>query len=194
MSTLTEETAGITREDAFSLLKKHLKNEKLLSHCIASEAIMRELAPMFQENQDIWGIAGLLHDIDYEITDGDPSTHGMEGARLILKHKVSPLIADAIEKHNAEGLGLKRTTVFHHALACAETITGMIAATALVYPDKKIASVKPSSVTKRMKTQHFARSVSRETIMECETIGIPLPEFVAISIKAMSGVAETIGL
>ncbi len=194
MSTQTQESAGIAREDAFLLLKKHLKNEKLISHCIASEAIMIELAQRFQENPDIWGIAGLLHDIDYEITDGDPSTHGLEGARLILKHGISPAIADAIEKHNAEGLGLERTTVFHHALACAETITGMIAATALVYPDKKITSVKPSSVIKRMKTQHFARSVSRETIMECEIIGIPLPEFVSISIKAMTGVAETIGL
>ena len=193
MSTHSE--PGISREDAFLLLTTHLKNEKLVSHCLAAEAIMRELAPRFDENPEMWAIAGLLHDIDYEITDGDPSRHGREGAELLLKIMAYPRpIADAIQKHNAEGLGLERTTVFDHALACAETITGMIAATALVYPDKKIASVKPQSVTKRMKTPHFARSVSRDIIMECETIGIPLPDFVAISLKAMAGIAESIGL
>ncbi|MFH0994047.1 MAG: HDIG domain-containing metalloprotein [Pseudomonadota bacterium] len=192
MSTHTE--PGISREDAFLLLTTHLKNEKLVSHCLAAEAIMRELAPRFDENAEVWAIAGLLHDIDYEITDGDPSRHGREGAELLLNHGVSPAIADAILKHNAEGLGLVRATVFDHALACAETITGLIAATALVYPDKKIAGVKPQSVTKRMKTPHFARSVSRDIIMECETIGIPLPDFVAISLKAMAGIAESIGL
>lgn len=192
MSTHTE--PGISREEAFRLLNRHLKNEKLISHCLASEAIMRDLAPRFHEDPETWGMAGLLHDIDYEMTDGDPSRHGREGARLLLENGIAPVIAEAVEKHNAEGLGMARTTVFDHALACAETITGLITATALIYPDKKIASVKPQSVTKRMKTPHFARSVNREIIMECETIGIPLPEFVAISIKAMSGIAETIGL
>ena len=190
----TPSDLGISREKALALLMKHLKNEKLVFHCIASEAIMRELASKFTENPEIWGMAGLLHDIDYEMTGGDPSRHGREGASLLLKHGISPDIAHAIEKHNAEGLGLERTTVFEHALACAETITGMITATALIYPDQKLASVKPTSVIKRMKSPQFARSVSREIIMECETIGIPLPEFVALSLKAMSGVAETIGL
>jgi len=190
----THTAPGISRENAYVLLKTHLKNEKLVFHCLATEAIMRDLAPRFDENPEMWAIAGLLHDIDYEITDGDPSRHGKEGAELLLNHGVSPAIAEAILKHNAEGLGLERTTIFDHALACAETITGMIAATALVYPDKKIASVKPQSVTKRMKTPHFARSVNRDIIMECETIGIPLPDFVAISLKAMAGIAEHIGL
>jgi uncharacterized protein len=192
MSTHTE--SGISREAAFLLLTTHLKNEKLVCHCLAAEAIMRELAPRFDESPEMWAIAGLLHDIDYEITDGDPSRHGREGAELLLTHGVSPIIADAIQKHNAEGLGLERTTVFDHALASAETITGLIAATSLVYPDKKIASVKTQSVIKRMKTPHFARSINRDIIMECETIGIPLPDFVAISLKAMAGIAERIGL
>ncbi len=190
----THSQAGISRENAYLLLTTHLKNEKLVFHCLATEAIMRELAPRFDENPEMWAIAGLLHDIDYEITDGDPARHGREGAKLLLNHGISPVITDAIQKHNAEGLGLKRTTVFDHALACAETITGMIAATALVYPDKKIASVKPQSVIKRMKTPHFARSVSRNIIMECETIGIPISDFVAISLKAMAGIADRIGL
>ena len=192
MSTNTE--PGITRDEAMTLLKEHLKNEKLISHCVASEAIMRALAVKFEEDPDMWGLAGLLHDLDYEMTNEDETRHGAEGAKLLEDKGVSPLMADVIRKHNAEGLGLERTTPFEHALTCAESITGLIVATALVYPDKKIASVKTKSVTKRMKTPHFARAVSRERIRECENIGIPLNEFVEISLKAMSGIAEELGL
>ena len=192
MSTVTE--PGITRDESMELLKVHLKNEKLISHCVASEAIMRALAVRFGEDPDIWGLAGLLHDLDYEMVNEDPARHGEEGAKILEAKGVSPLIADVIRKHNAEGLGLERSTVFEHALTCAETITGMIVAVTLVYPDKKIASVKPKSVTKRMKTAHFARAVSRERIRECEKIDIPLNEFVGISLEAMSGIAGELGL
>jgi putative nucleotidyltransferase with HDIG domain len=186
--------AGITREDALLLLRENLKNEKLVAHCIASEAIMRALAAKFGKDQDLWGIAGLLHDLDYEITGEDSASHGAVSAKMLEEKGVAAEIADVIKKHNAEGLGLSRSTLFEHALTCAESITGMIVATALVYPDKKISSVKVSSVTKRMKTPHFARAVSRERILECEKAGIPLDEFVGISIKAMAGIADQLGL
>jgi len=190
----TEANPGITREDALDPLKAHLKNEKLVSHCIASEAIMRALARKLGEDPQVWGLAGLLHDLDYELTSEDPAVHGAETARLLEEKGISPAIIDAIKNHNAEGLGLVRNTVFDHALTCAETITGMIVATTLVYPDKKISSVKTKSVTKRMKTPHFARAVSRERIMECEKIGIPLNDFVSLSLEAMSEIADQLGL
>ena len=190
----TDFKAGITRENALLLLREHLKNEKLISHCIASEAIMRALAVKLGKNPDVWGIAGLLHDLDYEITGEDSARHGAVSAKILEEKGVSLEITDAIKKHNSEGLGLSRSTLFEHALTCAESITGMIVATALIYPDKKISIVKVSSVTKRMKTPHFARAVSRERIMECEKTGIPLEEFVSISIKAMSEIADEIGL
>lgn len=187
-------SAGISRQDALELLKTHLKNEKLVAHCMASEAIMRALATKFGEDEDAWGIAGLLHDIDYELTDEDPSRHGAEAVDILLSRGVSEAIVEAIKKHNAEGLGLERSTLLDHALTCAESITGLIVATALVYPDKKLASVKPKSVTKRMKTSHFARAVSRERIMECEKINMPLDEFVVLSLGAMGRIAGEIGL
>ena len=155
---------------------------------------MRALAIKFGEDPEAWGIAGLLHDLDYETTHADPSRHGAETGEILEKKGVAPLLIDVIRKHNAEYLGLERSTPFEHALACAESITGMIVATALVYPDKKIASVKTKSVTKRMKTPHFARAVSRERILECEKIGLPLNEFVAISLSAMSEIADQLGL
>ncbi len=186
--------AGVSRDDALDLLKMHLKNEKLVSHCIASEAIMRAMANKFDKDEEVWGIAGLLHDIDYEITNEDPGRHGAKAAEILLSKGVSKDIVEAIRNHNAEGLGLERSTLFDHALTCSETITGLIVATALVYPDKKIASVKPKSVTKRMKTRHFARAVSRERILECEKIDMVLNEFVELSLGAMAEIAEEIGL
>jgi len=185
---------GITRADALNLLKAHLENDKLIAHCLATEIIMRALAVKFGEDESLWGISGLLHDLDYELTGEDSSVHGEETAKVLTEKGVSPVIIDVIRKHNAEGLGLERTTVFEHALTCAETITGLIVATALVYPDKKISSVKPKSVLKRMKTPHFARAVSRDRIMECEKAGMELNEFVEISLKAMSDIAEELGL
>jgi predicted hydrolase (HD superfamily) len=97
-------------------------------------------------------------------------------------------IIEAIKLHNEMATSLPRTTEFHHALAAGETITGLILATSLVYPDKQISSVKPKSVVKRMKEKAFAASVRRENILECEMIDIPLEEFAELSIEAMTGV------
>jgi len=101
---------------------------------------------------------------------------------------------DAIRMHNEEATGLERTTVFQHALAAGETITGLILATTYVIPDKKIASVKTKSVVKRMTEKAFAASVKREHILECELIGIPLPVFAELAIGAMREISEQIGL
>ena len=90
--------------------------------------------------------------------------------------------------------GLKRETEFEHALAAGETITGLIVATAMVYPDKKLASVKPKSIVKRMKEKAFAASVNRDNIRECEMIGVPLNEFVEISLSAMQEISDRLGL
>jgi putative nucleotidyltransferase with HDIG domain len=184
----------ITRDDAMKLLQDYLKNEKLISHCVASEAIMRALADKFDESPDVWGIAGLLHDLDFQIIDDDPTKHGIQTAEILREKGVSEEVINAIQKHNAEGLGLERSTRFEHALTCAESITGLIVATALVYPDKKLSSVKVKSISKRMKTPHFARAVSRERILECEKIDIPLQDFLGISLEAMKGISEELGL
>jgi putative nucleotidyltransferase with HDIG domain len=190
----TDTDAGITREQAMGLLETHLENPRLISHCVATEAIMRSLAKKYAQDETIWGLAGLLHDLDYQITGEDSATHGLETEKLLSENNVLPHIIDNIKKHNAEGLGLERTTRFEYALTCAETITGLIVATALVYPDKKLAGVKPKSITKRMKTKHFARAVSRERIMECEKMGMPLNDFIVLSLEAMQGIADELGL
>lgn len=155
---------------------------------------MRALAAYLGRDVEKWGQAGLLHDLDVEITNADPHTHALETARILTDLQVDEDVVDAIKMHNEEATGLERTTEFEHALAAGETITGLITATAMVYPDRKVASVKPKSVTKRMKEKAFAASVRRENIMECEKIGIPLDKFAEISVLAMAEIANEIGL
>lgn len=183
----------LSRNEAVELLKEHVKNENMLKHCFASEAVLRALAKRLSQDEEEWGIAGLLHDIDVELTNADPHTHGPHAEKL-LKGKISDLAIDAIVMHNEIATGKERDTEFQHALAAGETITGLITATTLVYPDKKLASVKPRSVTKRMKQKAFAASVKRENILECEKIGIPLPEFAELSVNAMREISDTLGL
>ena len=183
-----------TREQAHKLLTEYVKDEKMLKHSYASEAVLRAVARHLGEDEDTWGMAGLLHDIDIEITEGDLNIHGLEAEKILTQAGLGPEIIDAVKMHNEQAHGLKRKTAFHHALAAGETITGLITATALVYPDKKIKSVKPKSVVKRMKEKAFAASVNRDTIRECELIGIPLQEFVVLSINAMSEIDTVLGL
>lgn len=183
----------ITREEAVQLLEKNVKAENMLKHCYASEAVLRAIAKKLGRNEEEWGLAGLLHDVDVEITNADPHTHGPHAEKL-LRGKVSDEALDAIVMHNEVATGKERTTEFQHALAAGETITGLITATALVYPDKKIAGVKTKSVTKRMKQKAFAASVKRENILECEKIGIPLNEFAELSLNAMKSIDDLLGL
>ncbi len=136
----------------------------------------------------------MLHDIDTEITNADPKKHALVAEELLRDEGIEEDILDAIKMHNEEATGLERTTEFQHALSAGETITGLIYAVALVYPDKKIKDVKPKSVTKRMKQSAFAAAVSRENIMECEKIGLPLNDFAEIALNAMKEIAEKIGL
>ena len=184
----------MTRDDALDLLRQYVKNEKMIYHSLSSEAVLQALAKKLGRDEDKWALAGLLHDIDVEVTNADPRTHSLKARELLADYNLDEDILDAISMHNEMATGKPRETEFQHALAAGETVTGLIYATALVYPDKKIASVKPKSVTKRMKQKAFAASVNREIIMECEKIGIPLPEFVEISLDAMKEIGEEIGL
>ncbi len=184
----------MTREEAEGLLKEHVKNGRMLDHCYASEAVLRALARRLGRDEERWGLAGLLHDIDIEAVGGDLARHGIEAERILAGAGIDPEIVDAVKMHNEAVCGTSRCTEFQHALAAGETVTGLIVATALVQPDRKIASVKVKSITKRMKEKAFAASVNRETIRECEKLGIPLDEFAEISLAAMRGIAGRLGL
>jgi len=183
----------ISRENATKLLNQHIQNANMIKHCVASEAVLRAIAQKLNKNQEEWGLAGLLHDIDVEITQADPYKHGPYAA-IMLDGLLTPEAIDAIVMHNEMATGKERTTVFQHALAAGETITGLIMATAMVYPDRKLASVKTKSITKRMKEKAFAASVKRENILECELFGIPINDFAEMALIAMQKISPELGM
>jgi len=185
---------NLDRLTALELLHRYVKNEKMIFHCLASEAVMRGLAVRLGQDPEAWGLAGLLHDLDVEVTNAEPTIHGTQTEILLKDYDVAPDILDAIRMHNERSSGKERSTLFQYALAAGETITGLIFATTYVYPEKKLAVVKPKSVVKRMKEKMFAASVKRENILECEKIGIPIDEFAALAIASMLPVAEEIGI
>lgn len=127
----------LPRQQAFDLLRQYIKNERMIFHSLASEVVMRALARRLGKEEDKWGQAGLLHDLDVEVTNADPYTHGLETARILSEMGVDPDVVEAIKLHNEMSAGVPRSSEFHHALAAGETITGLIVATSLVYPDKK---------------------------------------------------------
>ncbi len=183
----------MTREDALDSIYDNVENENLIKHMLATEAIMKALAEKLGEDKQEWGLAGLLHDIDVELTEGDMNSHGRLGADLVREMGVSEDIIRAILAHN-EMLGMPRETKLDKALFCADPLTGLITAAALVRPDRKLASVEPKSVRKRFKEKSFAAGASRENIAACGELGLELDEFIEIGLKAMQGIASDLGL
>jgi len=171
-----------------------LADDGLRKHCLASAAVLRALARRLGHDEEMWAVTGLLHDLDYDQTKADMPRHGLVTAEMLKDQDLPAEAIKAIKAHNAESLGLKRETPLDIALTCGETITGLVVATTLVYPDKKLSSVKPKSVAKRMKEKAFAASVNREHIMLCESLGVPLPEFAALAVEAMRGISDELGL
>ena len=142
--------------EARELMQAHISDAGLRKHCLASAAVLSALARKLGHDPDEWAVAGMLHDLDYNQTADHMDRHGLVTAELLADTNVEPETIDAIKAHNAENLGLVRRTPLDYALTCGETITGLVVATTLVYPDKKLASVKPKSVVKRMKEKSFA--------------------------------------
>ena len=185
---------GITRERSIELLNQYLSTPNLIKHCLASEAVMRALASHFEQDEDLWGLTGLLHDLDVELTLDQPTLHTNETLRILRAEGVAEEILEAIRMHNELAHNDKRSQQFHHALAAGETITGLIIAAALVYPDKKLVSVKPKSVRKRYKEKQFAAGADRNIIAECELIGLAIPDFCDLCLAAMQGISDDLGL
>ena len=182
------------REKTLELLKSRVKNENMIKHCLATEAVMLALGARLGADAPLWGLTGLIHDLDVEMTEGDLARHTLEAEKILREHNYAAELIEAVKMHNEAASNKKREELFHKALAAGETITGLITATALVYPDRKLAGVKASSVLKRMKDKRFAASVDRGIIMECEQIGIPIAEFVELALNAMRGISDQLGL
>jgi putative nucleotidyltransferase with HDIG domain len=183
----------MTREEALDSIKANVENEKLIKHMLATEAIMRTLANHLGEDEGEWGLTGLLHDIDVELIEDDMSIHSKLGADLVRELGASDSIAHAILCHN-EAHGIPRDNKLDKALYCADPLTGLLTAAALIHPDKQLARLESQSVRKRFKEKSFATGANREQIYLCSEIGLELDEFIELGLKAMQEIAADLGL
>mgnify|MGYP003872441531 CR=1 FL=1 len=190
-----KQAPGVDRGEALGLLRNHLKDDRMVKHCVSVEAIMRALARRLGEDEELWALVGLLHDIDYDEVGRDPSRHGLE-ALGILEGKLPRHGLEAIAAHN-EHNGFRAGSEAErllHALRAADHASGLIVAAALVMPGKRLAEVKLETLLRKFKQKDFARGVSRDRIKEIEFLGLGLEEFLALALDAMKNVAEELGL
>ena len=181
------------RREVLDSINENVENKNLVKHMLATEAIMRALARRLGEDGEEWGLTGLLHDIDVELTAGDMSTHSKLGADLAKELGASETMAHAILCHN-EAHGVPRETKLDKALFCVDPLTGLITAAALVRPDKKLAGLGAKSVIKRFKEKSFAAGANREQISLCSEIGLELGEFIELGLTAMQEISSDLGL
>jgi putative nucleotidyltransferase with HDIG domain len=183
----------VDRDGAWQILTEFTKSDSLRKHALAVEAAMRAYAARYGEDQDHWGIAGMLHDFDYEMHPTAPR-HPLKGAEILLSRGVPDAVVYAVLAH-ADYSGYPRRSRFDRALYACDELSGFITACALVRPGRAIAGLEPSSVNKKLKDKAFARTVNRDDVYRgAEELGLDLDEHVAFLIQALTAVAPRIGL
>ena len=188
-----QEKIAVSREAAWSLLTEYTQSESLRKHALAVEACLRAYARKFGEDEEKWGVVGLIHDFDYEKY---PSLddHPMRGSEILEKRGWQEEVRRAILSH-ADHTGVARQSRLEHALFACDELAGFITAVALVKPGKSLAEVDARSVRKKMKDKAFARSVNREDITKgAQELGVELEEHIAFCIEAMKGIAGELEL
>lgn len=183
----------VNREQALAELKARVKNTNVIKHSLAVEAIMRKLASLFRDDVEVWGLTGLLHDIDYDRTASDPSMHSIVAADILEGLWIDKEIIYAVKAHNPIH-GIVRKRKLDKALFCADPVSGLITASALILPSKKVADVTVDFIMKKMHNESFARGASREQIRSCSELGLSLEEFIGIALKAMQEISGQLGL
>jgi putative nucleotidyltransferase with HDIG domain len=181
------------RDEVLALVHDRIANENLRRHMLATEAVMRAAAARLGGDPDVWGLAGLAHDIDSEATAGDFTRHGAEAAATLRERGLPEAVAHAVAAHNP-ATGVEAGSPFDIALVACDQVTGLITAATLVRPDRDLAQVKLKSLRKRMREGAFARGVDRASIGRCEELGLTLDEFLELSLTAMQGIAAELGL
>lgn len=184
---------NIDRNQAWSLLCEYTQSESLRKHMLAVEACMRAYARKFGEDENKWGITGLLHDFDYEKYP-TPAEHPFVGNKILEERGYPEDVRRAILSH-ADYSGVKRESKMEKTLYACDEVSGFITASALVKPNKSLAEVEAKSVRKKMKDKAFARSVNRDDIINgAADLGVDLEEHIAFCIEAMKGIAGELGL
>ena len=188
-----QEKQGVRREAAWSLLCEYTPSENLRRHALAVEACLRAYARKFGEDEDFWGVTGLLHDFDYEKYP-TAQEHPFVGSKILEERGYPEEMRRAILSH-ADYTGVARESRLEKALFACDELAGFLTATALVKPNKSLAEVEAASVRKKMKDKAFARSVSRDDIVNgAAALGVDLDEHITFCIAAMRTIAGELGL
>lgn len=187
------DTLSKSRADAWEVFTELTKSDGLIKHGLAVEAVMRAYALKYKENRDLWGMAGLLHDFDYEQYPA-PSEHATAGGRILRERGFPEEVVHAVMSHNA-ATGVPRLHLLDKVLFAVDELTGLVTATALVRPNKSIFEVDAEAVAKKMKDKAFARAVSREDILQgVGDLGVDMAQHFAFVIGTMQEVAPVLGL
>src|SRR5216117_2665792 len=181
----------MTRDEAWELLCEHTKGDSLRKHGLAVEAAMRHFARKLSENEETWGVTGLLHDFDYE---RDPDGHPQNGKPILEQAGVAELIVHAIQSHG-DHTGIPRVTAMEKTLYAVDELCGFVTAVALVKHSKAVRDVEATSVRKKMKDKAFARAVSRDMMLKgAEDMGMPFDDLIVEVVRAMDDAADRLGL
>ena len=184
----------MTRDEGWALLAEHTTNPNLLKHMLAVEAVMRAYARRFGEDEESWGLVGLLHDLDYEKHPSGEAGHPFKGVEVLRGRGVDESLCRAILSH-ADYSGIPRETMMERALFAADEVSGFVIAVALVKPSRALADVDVASVKRKMKDKAFAKGVRREDIVKgAAELGVALDDHLAAVIAALQGVAPQLGL
>lgn len=191
----------MNRQEAYETLLGLIKNENLIKHHLACEATMKSLykrlTPKNMQNlqdEEKWGIVGLLHDADYELSKNHPEKHTLILEEK-LRGKIEPKIMYAIKSHNWKNNNVPPRSMLDWSIFCSDELTGLIIAAALVHPDKKLSSLDLDFVIKRFNENSFAKGADREQIKFCEKeLSISLNEFIELTLTSMQQIAPSLGL
>jgi hypothetical protein len=177
--------------EGLKLMESMVTNKNLRKHMLATQACMRRLAKHLEEDEELWGFTGLIHDLDYDQTAQNPSQHGLIAADILKEKGVDESIIYAVKAHPGH---VPVQGKMDRALYAVDPLTGLIVAAALMHPDKKLASLDKEFVLRRYKGKKFAAGANREQIATCTQLGLSLEDFIQLCLEAMQGVADKLGL
>jgi putative nucleotidyltransferase with HDIG domain len=181
----------MTREDALSLVHSQLKNKNLIKHCLPDEACMKAVAVKLGHDPGPWGLAGLVHDLDYEITEKSPDLHTAETAKILEELGIDPAVVHSVRAHAGK---VPCESPMDWAIYSIDPLTGLIIAATLMHPEKKLRAIDVEFVKRRYKEKSFAKGARREEIEKCVNLELDLDAFISVCLGAMQGIDGELGL
>ncbi len=181
----------ISREKAYELVKENIKQKNLIKHVLAVESVMKALARKLNQDEEKWGLSGLLHDLDYEETKNDFENHGKRTVEMLSEYNVPDDIKNAILAHCGKK---ERETLMEKAIYAADPVTGFIVAAVLIRKGTTLEDLDLDFLLNRFKEKSFARGASREQMESCKDFGMTLEDFLVLSLNAMRDISEELEL